>query len=256
MLRDLVAERMDPVLFALSYDYVGDLAETCRWSGRNTSARCSVRTASRSRRSAMVVGRTERPRRPEVAAAPTLGKAMLRTRAARRARRRRAGRSSSWSPAACASAFRRGWPRQALADLRQGRHRDRGDLARPGAALSSSCSPGWRARPTSRRNGDAALFRPVMLAHSGRATAISRSSIRPIHRRVEMGRHPRAGGGARERRCRAGSIRAPATISPAAFPDLLDAHRNSSRRARRRACWSAQRALAVRSQRSPTCSSG
>src|SRR3712207_4511876 len=28
MVRDLVAERMDEVLFALSYDYVGDLAET------------------------------------------------------------------------------------------------------------------------------------------------------------------------------------------------------------------------------------
>jgi DNA ligase 1 len=28
MLRTLVTERMDPVLFAYSYDYVGDLAET------------------------------------------------------------------------------------------------------------------------------------------------------------------------------------------------------------------------------------
>ncbi|MDJ0947457.1 MAG: cisplatin damage response ATP-dependent DNA ligase [Alphaproteobacteria bacterium] len=35
MLRALAAERTDPVLFALSYDYVGDLAETCAliWPG-------------------------------------------------------------------------------------------------------------------------------------------------------------------------------------------------------------------------------
>ncbi|MGL1180970.1 hypothetical protein ACSTLG_00545, partial [Vibrio parahaemolyticus] len=29
MIRQLVAERVDPVLFGWSYDYVGDLAETC-----------------------------------------------------------------------------------------------------------------------------------------------------------------------------------------------------------------------------------
>ncbi len=28
MIRDLIAERTDPVLFGLSYDYVGDLSET------------------------------------------------------------------------------------------------------------------------------------------------------------------------------------------------------------------------------------
>src|SRR6185312_16186072 len=28
MIRGLIAERVDPVLFALSYDYVGDLSET------------------------------------------------------------------------------------------------------------------------------------------------------------------------------------------------------------------------------------
>ena len=44
MLRTLVAERMDPVLFGYSYDYVGDLAETVSlvWpdapSGRDTAA--------------------------------------------------------------------------------------------------------------------------------------------------------------------------------------------------------------------------
>ena len=37
LIRDLIAERTDPVLFALSYDYVGDLSETVAlmWPGRS-----------------------------------------------------------------------------------------------------------------------------------------------------------------------------------------------------------------------------
>src|SRR5215475_12729632 len=36
LIRDLIAERTDPTLFALSYDYVGDLSETVAlmWPGR------------------------------------------------------------------------------------------------------------------------------------------------------------------------------------------------------------------------------
>src|SRR6218665_603945 len=38
LIRELVAERMDPVLFQWSYDYVGDLAETVSlvWEGQGT----------------------------------------------------------------------------------------------------------------------------------------------------------------------------------------------------------------------------
>ena len=39
LIRDLIAERTDPVLFALSYDYVGDLSETVAlmWEGATFS---------------------------------------------------------------------------------------------------------------------------------------------------------------------------------------------------------------------------
>ena len=41
MLRALVAERVDEVLFAYSYDYVGDLAETISliWPAENADQR-------------------------------------------------------------------------------------------------------------------------------------------------------------------------------------------------------------------------
>src|SRR5579863_9908243 len=40
LIRSLIAERTDPVLFALSYDYVGDLSETVAlmWPSANVSA--------------------------------------------------------------------------------------------------------------------------------------------------------------------------------------------------------------------------
>src|SRR5271155_3858772 len=39
LIRDLIAERTDPVLFGLSYDYVGDLSETVAlmWPASNAS---------------------------------------------------------------------------------------------------------------------------------------------------------------------------------------------------------------------------
>src|SRR5665213_2457485 len=43
LIRDLIADRTDPVLFALSYDYVGDLSETVAlmWPRSSTSAQSS-----------------------------------------------------------------------------------------------------------------------------------------------------------------------------------------------------------------------
>src|SRR3974390_3270317 len=40
LIRTLIAERTDPVLFAMSYDYVGDLSETVAlmWPGRDQSS--------------------------------------------------------------------------------------------------------------------------------------------------------------------------------------------------------------------------
>ena len=43
---------------------------------------------------------------------------------------------------------------------------DRADLARPRSRPMSSCSPGSKAAPTSRRRRDPAPFRPAMLAHA------------------------------------------------------------------------------------------
>ncbi len=45
LIRDLIADRTDPVLFALSYDYVGDLSETVAlmWPKAAEHAVCSLR---------------------------------------------------------------------------------------------------------------------------------------------------------------------------------------------------------------------
>src|SRR5271170_7809642 len=42
LIRDLIADRTDPVLFGLSYDYVGDLSETVAlmWPKSSPSAAC------------------------------------------------------------------------------------------------------------------------------------------------------------------------------------------------------------------------
>lgn len=90
MLRALVTERMDPVLFGYSYDYVGDLAETISlvWPADPAARVNHVPTLGE------VVGRLQ-------AASRSDGPKVL---------TRRVSPSSSWSPAGCASASRRGWP--------------------------------------------------------------------------------------------------------------------------------------------------
>ncbi len=53
LVRSLIAERTDPVLFALSYDYVGDLSETVAlmWPTRPGSSSPRLRGRSRAKRS-------------------------------------------------------------------------------------------------------------------------------------------------------------------------------------------------------------
>ena len=41
LIRDLIADRTDPVLFGLSYDYVGDLSETVEQFGETVHASAS-----------------------------------------------------------------------------------------------------------------------------------------------------------------------------------------------------------------------
>ena len=101
MIRALIAERTDPVLFELSYDYVGDLSETVAlmWPADPAQAR---RTPTPSLSEVVDNARDAR----QVAAARRSSRA-----GSTRSTRPAAGRCSSWSPAACASASRRGSPR-------------------------------------------------------------------------------------------------------------------------------------------------
>ena len=76
---------------------------------------------------------------------------------------------------------------------RQGRRTRSRDLARAGAALCASCSPGSKAAPTSPRPRDPAPFRPPMLAHAIEDGDFAALDPARLSGRMEMGRHPRAG---------------------------------------------------------------
>ncbi len=162
MLRALVAERMDPVLFGYSYDYVGDLAETVS-----------------------LVWRTAR-RAPSDPRPPTLGEVVERHLQAMAAapRRRAAGpralarlldarhrRRVSRIIKLVTGGLRIGvsarLAKQALADFGKV---DVGEIEELWHGLTPpyrpSCSPGWTASGAeSRAIAAAALFRPVMLAN-------------------------------------------------------------------------------------------
>ena len=62
------------------------------------------------------------------------------------------------------------------------------------AALRRAVRLAGRPRREARQTRDPAPFRPAMLAHAHRGDAISPRSTPPTSRRMEMGRHPRAGG--------------------------------------------------------------
>ena len=113
--------------------------------------------------------------------------------------------------------------KQALAELggKDGR-RDRGGLARADAALRRAVRLAGRAA-ASGPSADGAGAVPPGDAGARASTTSELREARPggLRGRMEVGRHPRAGG-ARGRR-RAGSTRAPATTSPAPSPTSLDA---------------------------------
>ena len=100
VLRTLITERTDPVLFGLSRDYVGDTSETIAlmWPADPHHRPNAALTLS-----------------DVVATIATLGKAQLPAPSSRagstRSTRPAAGRCSSSSPARCGSASRRGSPR-------------------------------------------------------------------------------------------------------------------------------------------------
>ena len=154
MLRALVTERMDPVLFGYSYDYVGDLAETVSLVWPPTPSAHPEPRADAGRGRGKAAG-GQPLRRAEGAGRP----------ARQRRHRRRALPSSSWSPAACASASRRGWPSRRWpisARSTSPRSRSSGTACRrPTPALFA-----WlEGRADKPEKTAMALFRPVMLSN-------------------------------------------------------------------------------------------
>ena len=106
---------------------------------------------------------------------------------------------------------------------RQGARRDRTGLARPRRRPISICSPGSKAAPDKPESSNPAPFRPVMLSHAIEETDFADARPGGFLRRMEMGRHPRAGGRRRRgrwRSCDAALFAHAARIFPAAFPIL------------------------------------
>src|SRR5208282_1318502 len=66
LIRNLIAERTDPVLFALSYDYVGDLSETVAlmWPVSSSPARAGEADARSASVGVSAVRSTSTPRPP------------------------------------------------------------------------------------------------------------------------------------------------------------------------------------------------
>ena len=180
MLRAITVARVDPELFALSYDFVGDLAETVAliWPAPPgparrpaPSPRSSTRLRAASRREApqvveRLLDRLDASGRFALLKLVTGGL--------------RVGVSARLA-------------KQALADARRPRrHRDRGALARPRPALRRLFAWLDRQRPAA-RDAAGTPFRPVMLAHALDEADFARLDPADYRRRVEMGRHPRPG---------------------------------------------------------------
>ena len=145
-----------------------------------------------------------------------------------RSTRPAAGRCSSSSPAACASACRRGSPRPPR--LRSAtRTPNEIEMLWPGLAPPYAELFAWlegRAdKPVTR---DPAPFRPAMLAHAIEDTDFAALDPARLHGRMEMGRHPRAGGRRRGRGRPASSTRLYSRTGEdisKSFPDLAEALR-------------------------------
>ncbi len=102
LVRTLLEERVDPVLLAMSYDYVGDMAETASllWPEPPVPPApppCLDEVVERLQH----LGRAEAP-------------AALRSNCSTGSTVRDALRCSSWRPGRCGSGFRRGWRRPPL----------------------------------------------------------------------------------------------------------------------------------------------
>ena len=212
LIRDLITERTDPVLFGLSYDYVGDLSETVAlmWPkaplpGHNNPPPPTLsevvddaRDARQDRAASTARALARRARRDR-----PLGAAETRH---RRDAHRRLG---------AAGENRRGRAR------RQGPARDRAALAGTGAALSRAVRLAGRPRRQARQQRSRAV--PARSCWRMRSRRRISPRLDPADFIAEWkwdGIRVQAVGGPRRARQhrRRGSIRAPARTSPKAFP--------------------------------------
>ncbi len=208
VIRGLIAARTDPVLFALSYDYVGDLSETVAlmWPAPPQAADARRPSLSAVVAALASLGKSELPAqlarwldqldetgRWALLKLVTGGSAHRGVGAARQDRRRRA--------------------------RRQGRAGARADLARPATALPGTVRLARRPR----RAAVEPRSRSLPAADAGardRGERSRRARAEGFPGRMEMGRHPRAGRRRRAaptERWSRGSIPAPARTSRQAF---------------------------------------
>ena len=249
-IRDLIAERTDPVLFALSYDYVGDLAETVAlmWPKR-------IATAPR--------GRTQRQR----SADPPLGEVV--DHAARRSARPNCraqlarwldalDETGRWALLKLVTGAMRIGVSARLAKTAAAALGDK-DAARDRAVWPGLAPPylelfawleGSADKPVKR---DPAPFRPVMLAHAIEDADFA--ELDPADFAAEWkwdGIRVQAVAAATRWQSRRAALFAHRRRHLRRFPDLADALR-FRRRDRRRAAGAARRAAC---NRSTSCSSG
>ena len=204
------------MLFGLSYDYVGDLSET-------VALMWPTPASQRERR--RTVMRPPPPRSPRSS-----------PRSRRSARRELPAQLAHWLDALdetgrwallklVTGALRIGvsarLAKTAVAALGD-KDPDEIELIWPGLEPPYLDLFAWlEGRGAKPETGDPAPFRPVMLAHAIEEPELAALDPADFIGRMEMGRHPRAGGGGHARRRHAasrGSIRAPARTFPAAFP--------------------------------------
>ena len=189
LIRELVAGRTDPVLFGWSYDFVGDLAETAAliWPEPQGERRLAAAGRGGGRAGDGAQGRAAADSSPAGSTRSTPPAA---------------GRCSSWSPAACASAPRPGspswrWPSMAARSRPRSRRSGTG-WRRPTPALFA-----WLDGNGPRPSAEAApVFRPADAGAParGRGHGQGRGRARPLPRRMEVGRHPRPDRGHLRRR--------------------------------------------------------
>ena len=215
VLRTLITERTDPVLFGLSRDYVGDTSETIALMWPADPRHAAERRADALRRGRRRIS--------------TLGKAQLPAQLARWLDA--LDETGRWALLKLVTGALRVGVSARLAKTAAAALGDKDvqeiELIWPGLAPPYTELFAWlEGRAEKPSSNDPAPFRPAMLAHAIEETDFAALDPADYHRGMEMGRHPRAGVGRhawRHAPCRLYS-RTGEDISRS-FPDLLEALR-------------------------------